>query len=88
VITDRTGEKGERDLLVALCLLTTSQPGDLDQLEAAYRRLGPELRHAARSNLTILSLLAPREGMPDPRPRRGDVEAVLRRLETAEREMV
>lgn len=80
LVTDRTGEKGERDLLVALGILAHSTPGDLDELEALYQRLRPELRHAVRSNLTILSLLAPRAGMPDPRPRRAEVAALLRRL--------
>jgi hypothetical protein len=84
LITDRTGEKGERDLLVALAVLTTAGPGDLPELESAYRRLRPELRHAVRSNLTILSLLGPRPGMPDPRPRRVDVAALLRRLEAGD----
>lgn len=84
LITDRTGEKGERDLLVALGLLATSGPDDLEELEHAYRRLRPELRHAVRSNLTILSLLGPRAGMPDPRPRRADVAALLRRLEAGD----
>jgi hypothetical protein len=46
LVTDRTGEKGERDLLVALGVLTTSAPEDLDELETLYRRLRPELRHA------------------------------------------
>ncbi len=84
LITDRTGEKGERDLLVALGLLATARPGDLEEVEEAYRRLRPELRHAVRSNLTILSLLGPRGGMPDPRPRRADVAALLRRLEAGD----
>ncbi len=84
LVTDRTGEKGERDLLVALGLIATSAPGDIDELVQAYGRLRPELRHAVRSNLTILSLLQPREGMPDPRPRRADVSALLRRLEAVE----
>jgi hypothetical protein len=86
LVTDRTGEKGERDLLVALGLLMTTGPADLDELEAAYRRLRPELRHAVRSNLTILSLLAPRDGMPDPRARRAEVATLLRRLEAADPE--
>jgi hypothetical protein len=84
LVTDRTGEKGERDLLVALAVLATAGPGDLQELESAYRRLRPELRHAVRSNLTILSLLGPRPGMPDPRPRRVDVAALLRRLEAGD----
>lgn len=84
LVTDRTGEKGERDLLVALGLLTTATPADLDELELAYGRLRPELRYAVRVNLTILSLLAPRAGMPDPRPLRWDVAALLRRLEARE----
>ena len=86
LVTDRTGEKGERDLLVALGVLATSAPEDLDEVEALYGRLRPELRHAVRSNLTILSLLAPRPGMPDPQPRRADVAALLRRFEASETE--
>lgn len=86
LVTDRTGEKGERDLLVALGLLTMAGPADLDELEAGHRRLRPELRHTVRSNLTILSLLEPRMGMPNPRPRRADVAALLRRLEAIEQE--
>lgn len=85
LITDRTGEKGERDLLVALGLLATAGPGDLDELAAMYLRLRPELRHVVRSNLTILSLIGPRDGMPDPRPRRAEVAALLHRLGADER---
>jgi hypothetical protein len=81
LVTDRTGEKGERDLLVALGLLTMAGPDDLDEVEAAFGRLRPELRHVVRSNLTILSLLEARPGMPDPGSRRGEVAALLRRLE-------
>jgi hypothetical protein len=86
LVTDRTGDKGERDLLVALGVLSTCAPEDLDELETLYRRLRPELRYAVRSNLTILSLLAPRSGMPDPRARRAEVAALLRRLEAGEPE--
>jgi hypothetical protein len=83
LVTDRTGEKGERDLLVALGVLATSTSGDLAELESLYRGLRPELQHVVRSNLTILSLLAPRSGMPDPEPRRAEVAALLRRLTAA-----
>ena len=86
LVTDRTGEKGDRDLLVALGLLAAASPSDLDELDAMYRRLRPELRHAVRSNLTLLSLLEPRAGMPDPRPRRADVAALFRQFNTGERE--
>lgn len=86
LVTDRTGEKGDRDLLVALGLLSAASPADLDELDAVYRCLRPELRHAVRSNLTLLSLMEPRAGMPDPRPRRADVAALLRRLDAGDRE--
>ncbi len=82
LVTDRTGEKGERDLLVALGLLATAGPAELDRVVERYGGLRAELQHAVRSNLTILSLLRERDGMPDPRPRRGELAALLRRLET------
>lgn len=84
LVTDRTGEKGERDLLVALGLLSVALPADTDELEDRYRGLRAELRHAVRSNLTILSLMEGRAGMPDPGPRRAAVSALLRRLEAGE----
>jgi hypothetical protein len=84
LITDRTGEKGERDLLVALGLLAVADPADLGELEGMYRDLRAELRHVVRSNLTLLSLIEPRTGMPDPRPRRGDVAELLQRLEAGD----
>lgn len=83
LITDRTGEKGERDLLVALGLLAISDTHDLEELVSGARRLRPELQHVVRSSLTILSLLEPRAGMPDPRPRRNEIAALLSRLEGA-----
>lgn len=83
LVTDRTGEKGDRDLLVALGVLTTASAADLAELETMYLRLRAELRHTVRSNLTLLSLIEPRPGMPDPRPRRSDVAALLGRLEAA-----
>ncbi len=86
LVTDRTGEKGDRDLLVALGVLSTCGPDDLDELERLYRRLRPELRHAVRSNLAVLSLLPPRVGMPDPQSRRQDIVVLLQRLEAGEAE--
>jgi len=87
LVTDRTGDKGERDLLVALGLLAVAGAGDADEIEQVYRSLRPELRHTVRSNLTILSLLAPRAGMPDPGPRRAEVAALLNRLEAGDQEL-
>jgi len=84
LVTDRTGEKGERDLLVALGLLGTMGDPDRVELVSSYRGLRPDLRHAVRSNLTILSLLEAREGMPDPRSRRHEVADLLHHLDAAE----
>lgn len=84
VVTDRTGEKGERDLLVALGLLGMMTAADLEEVVSGFRRLRPDLRHAVRSNLTILSLLEAREGMPDPRSQRQGVADLLDRLDAAE----
>lgn len=83
LVTERTGEKGERDLLVALGLLLSAGPEDVAEAIEGYRGLRAELRHAVRSNLTLLSLLGPRPGMPDPEPRRRDVADLLRRFEDA-----
>jgi hypothetical protein len=81
LVSDRTGEKGDRDLLVVAGLLVRMSPADLDQLERAYLELSAELRHQVRANLSILSLLDARPGMPDPHPQRPVVDALLRRLE-------
>lgn len=81
LITDRTAEKGERDLLVALGLITLATQADLEELDGSFRALSPELQHAARSGLTVLSLLNARPGMPDPGPARRVVAELLARLE-------
>ena len=81
--TERSGEKGDRDLLVALALLLVATEDDLIEAERACNGLTPELQYAVRSNLTILSLMDPHPGMPDPRPERARVAGLLRRLEKA-----
>lgn len=81
LVTDRTGEKGDRDLLVVAGLLAAMTGDDLQELEATYARLPAEMRHQVRSNLSILSLLDAHPGMPDPRPHRAAVAALLARLE-------
>ena len=80
--TERSGEKGDRDLLVALGLLLLAKPADLDELDAAYRGLSLDLRHGVRSNLTILAGLERRGGMPDPGPHRATVAELQRRLDS------
>lgn len=82
--TERSGEKGDRDLLVALGLLLVAGPSDLDQAVERYGSLDPELRHTIRSNLASLSLLQERAGMPDPRPHRERVVALLERFDGRE----
>jgi hypothetical protein len=81
LVTERTGEKGERDLLVALGLLVTAQPGDIDAIVTGYSTLSSELRYAVRSSLTVLSLLRRHASMPDPERERARVVELLRRLE-------
>jgi hypothetical protein len=84
LVTDRTGEKGERDLLVAVGILGATAPSDLDEFVTLYRGLRPDVRHMVRSNLTIVSLLQPHPQMPDPAPLRARLAALLTRLEAAE----
>lgn len=84
--TERSGEKGDRDLLVALGLVLVAGARDLEELHDQYRSLPADLRHGVRSNLATLSLLEPRPAMPDPRPHRALVESLLRRLEDGEAE--
>ena len=55
LVTDRTGEKGDRDLLVVAGLLVLMNAVDLDELARRYRDLPPEMRDMARSNLSILA---------------------------------
>ncbi len=81
LLTDRSGEKGDRDLLVALALLLVSEAQDLTEIEATYQGLSPELRYTVRSGLSTLSLLEPRLSMPDPTLHRILVADLLARLE-------
>jgi hypothetical protein len=84
LLTERSSEKGERDLLVALGLLLQLAATDLPELDGLYRRLRPALRHSIRTNLALLSLIPGRAGMPDPKPARARVVELLRRLEALE----
>lgn len=82
LLSERTSIKGERDLLVALALILVANDDDLDELTDLYRTLRPEQRYSVRSNLSLLSLMAPHPDMPDPRPQRARVAELLRRLES------
>ena len=86
LITDRSGEKGDRDLLVALALLLQCGRTDREELAVLYRGLAPEARYAARSGVATLSLLEPRVQMPDPTPHRLLVADLLAELEGMERD--
>jgi len=86
LLTDRSGEKGDRDLLVALALLLVAEPADLEELVVLYRGLPAERRFAVRSGLSVLALLEPRTGMPDPAPHRARLARLMARLEKVEPE--
>ena len=81
LLTDRTGEKGVRDLLVVAGLLSTVQAIDLDEVVSLTGSLSMESRYAIRSSLTLLSLMEGRPGMPDPVPFRHQIKQLLSRIE-------
>jgi hypothetical protein len=81
LLTDRTGEKGARDLLVVAGLLALADAADLDEFVTLAVGLGPEDRHAVVSALTVLSLMDRRPGMPDPSPVRRAIADLLDRLD-------
>ena len=81
LLTDRTGEKGVRDLLVVAGLFTIATEADLEDVGEVVRRLSAESRHEIRSALTVLSLLDGRANMPDPKPVRAQAQALIARLE-------
>jgi hypothetical protein len=84
LLTDRSGEKGDRDLLVVMGLLLVAESVDVDEFELVYRSLWPEQRYVICSNLSVLSLLPPRMQMPDPVPHRARLAQLLARLEHSE----
>ena len=81
LLTDRTGEKGVRDLLVVAGLLGAARGADVDELVVLTRGLSAESRHAIVSSLTLLSLMEPQQGMPDPTPFRHQITRLLSRIE-------
>ncbi|HXT19899.1 MAG TPA: hypothetical protein VN811_10185 [Thermoanaerobaculia bacterium] len=81
LLTDRSGLKGERDLLVALGLLLVARPEDIDELTASFAALSSDEQRGVLSSLGLLSLLKPLPEMPDPTAARDQVDSLLRRLE-------
>ena len=81
LLTDRTDEKGARDLLVVAGMLVTAESADLDELVRVVAGLPPESRHSICSALTVLSLMDSRAGMPDPAPVRENVMHLISRIE-------
>jgi hypothetical protein len=81
LVTERSGRKGDRDLLVVAGLLAVATEHDLDAFVARARSVPAELRAEVLSNLSILSLLPAMESMPDPRVHRATVSRLIERLE-------
>lgn len=81
LLTERSGLKGERDLLVALGLLQVSNQDELEDFVAIFAGLTSEQRGAVLSNLTVLSLMKPIPEMPDPAAGREEVAKLIERLE-------
>jgi len=80
LLTERSGLKGERDLLVALGLLMTGNESDVAEFEELFERLPNDARTMVIANLSVLSLMQPLPDMPDPRRGRALVEALIDRL--------
>jgi hypothetical protein len=81
LLTDRTGEKGVRDLLVVAGLLHAARDEDIEEFLARVRSLAPPSSHAISSSLTVLSLLDSRPDMPDPTPFRHLIAGLLSKIE-------
>lgn len=84
LVTDRSGVKGDRDLLVVLGLLLTATPSDIEEMIREFAALAPDERYHVRSNVTLLSLIEPQPGMPDVREHRARVHELLQRLDAGE----
>jgi len=84
LLTDRSAQKGARDLLVAAGLLSLLDHDGEQEFVRLYRTLPDEMRHDVRSNITVLSLMESLPGMPDPKPVRDRLAALLRLLERTE----
>ncbi|TVQ21596.1 MAG: hypothetical protein EA382_13360 [Spirochaetaceae bacterium] len=81
LLTDRSGLKGDRDLLVALGLFMVATADDRDEFAQICDGLSESDRRSVISGLTTLSLLPPQPGMPDPSPRREMIAEIVRGVE-------
>jgi hypothetical protein len=79
-VTERSGLKGERDLLVALGLLMHCGKTDVVEVTELFGQLRADARATLLANLAVLSLMRPLPAMPDPVRGRNLVEALLARL--------
>jgi hypothetical protein len=82
LLTERSGLKGERDLLVALGLLMVSDDADLQEAVKIFSGLTSEQRGTVLGGLAVLSLMKPLPEMPDPSAAREQVVRLIERLET------
>jgi hypothetical protein len=80
LLTERSGLKGERDLLVALGLLMTCEESDVAEFVNVFRQLPVDARTMLLANLSVLSLMQPLPDMPDPHRGRELVEPLIARL--------
>ena len=80
LLTERSGLKGERDLLVALGLLMHCGESDVAEVMELFRQLPGDARATLLASLAVLSLMRPLPAMPDPVRGRDLVEALLVRL--------
>ncbi len=81
--TDRSGLKGDRDLLVALGILLGMSESDEVELGHRLNRLSSSIRRNIAANAGLLSVLGPSSGVPDPTPHRARISALLERIEGA-----
>ncbi|HVT44645.1 MAG TPA: hypothetical protein VMT00_09665 [Thermoanaerobaculia bacterium] len=80
LLTERSGIKGDRDLLVALGLLLVSSSEDLGEADDLFDALPEDEREMVRSNLAVLSLMQAMDGMPDPETNRSEIARFLKRI--------
>jgi hypothetical protein len=81
LLTERSGVKGDRDLLVALALIVSPAAYSEAKARAALAKLPPDELAIITGNLTVLSLMEGQPEMPDPTHFR---RAVLRLIELVE----